>query len=99
MLAKQRAGQLQVALEGLYGVLRSEKPLESTNNLLSTFLDELREQVRWIPDDSTALRRFEEAVVALGAPERTPRHGQQTLVPLREAELVTLISQCASQRS
>jgi integrase len=87
-VAKRRAGQLQVALEELYGVLRSEKPLEPTKNLLGTFLDELREHVCWIPDGSTTLRRFEEAVAALGTPECTPRHGQQTLVPSREADRV-----------
>jgi hypothetical protein len=87
-VAKQRAAQLQVALEELYALLRSEKPLEPTKNLLGSFLDDVREHVSWIPDGSTALRRFEEAVATLGAPGGTPSEGQQALVSLREAELV-----------
>jgi hypothetical protein len=43
-VAKRRAGQLLVALEHVYEVLRSEEPLEPAKILLGNFVQDFREQ-------------------------------------------------------
>lgn len=82
-VAKQRARQLLVAVENVYAVLRSDRPLEPTKLLVTEFArDAIENASSTIGMDPTA-RRLQQAVDALGGAALPPLdRGPQTLVPI-----------------
>jgi len=83
-VAQKRALAMQVALEQVYEVLRSDRPLEPAKRLLGTFLEDFR--VNGAGSDVSlhgASGGLRNAAAALGDPaQQIPAGGDQTLVPV-----------------
>jgi hypothetical protein len=82
---------LFVALEEVYAVLRSERPLEPTQQLLSRFAQDAVEDAASTLGINVAAKRLQEAAAALGTSSASIAvHKPQTSAPSRDIEIEAL---------
>lgn len=86
-MAKRRTGQVLVALENVYAVLRSQEPLEPAKQLIAGFARDALEN--GASGTNRAAPRLHQAVAALGpAALAAPARSSQTLVPIDDIDAV-----------
>jgi integrase len=83
-VARRRAWALLVALEQVYEILSSERPLEPARSLLGAFVDDFRQNAAGTPEGHfRASAGLQTAAIRLGVPALPlPSGGSQTLVPI-----------------
>jgi hypothetical protein len=86
-LAKRRAGQLQVALENVFAVLRSERPLGPTKMLMAELARDALENGTSSMEINPLAWRLQKAVDALGSASwPPPAEGPQTPVAIGDID-------------